>query len=378
VFLDEHRDHLSDATRLGLFARALACYVTPQSIVADLGTGTGILAILACRAGAARVYAIEPTGMAEIARAVVAANGLSDRIHVIKADLAEVTLPERADILVGDFVGGFGFDAGILSTYPAAARSLLKPDGAVIPSEIVMSIFPVESSSTDERVRFWQAPRQGVNVAPVGEWALNTSYRAAFGAAAVLGDAAEVARVPTTVAPEGGLAADVRMTIRRGGVLHGLGGAFAAHLAPGVTMTNAPQSVERIARRNVFFPVRMPAAVTEGDVVHVRTRILPKDPLVSWTVEVCGADGAVRMRSAHSTLHGMLIAREDLARTRPDFVPAPTRRGNARLTVLALCDGRRTLGEIERGVYDLHRDQFETLAEAGTFVAEVISGHSRP
>ena len=378
LIVDEHREYLSDATRLAVFARALAYHVTPQSIVADLGTGSGILAVLACRAGAARVYAIEATGMVQIARAVAEANGLSDRIHVIKGDVAEVALPERVDIMVGDFVGRFGFESGIFESYPAAARTLLKPGGFIIPSEITLSIFPVESTGMHEQVRFWQTPRQGVVVAPAGEWALNTGYPATFGAVALLGDAAEVARVPTTVVPERGVAADVRMAIRRDGTLHGLGGAFSTELAPGATLTNAPTAVERIARRNVFFPVRAPVPVTAGETVHVRMRILPNDSIVSWTVEVCARDGAVRMRSAHSTLHGMLIAREDLARARPDFVPVLTRRGNARLTVLALCDGRRTLSEVERGVYDLHRELFETMAEAAAFVAEVTQGYARP
>ncbi len=377
LIVDEHREYLSDATRLAVFARALAHHVAPQSIVADLGTGTGILAVLACRAGAARVYAIESTGMVEIARAVATANGFAGRIHVIKADVAEVALPERVDVIVGDFVGRFGFESGIFESYPAAAAALLKPGGVVIPSEITLSIFPVESTGLDERVRFWQAPRQGVVVAPAEDWALNTGYPAAIGAVALLGDAVEVARVPTTSVTAHSLGADVRLVIRRAGVLHGLGGAFAAQLAPGVTLTNAPTAVERIARRNVFFPVRTPVEVTEGDMVQVRMRILPTESIVSWTVEVRAADGAVRMRSAHSTLHGLLIAREDLARARPDFVPALTRRGNARLTVLALCDGRRTLSEVERGVYDLHQELFETPAEAAAFVAEVTSRYAR-
>jgi type I protein arginine methyltransferase len=378
LIVDEHREYLSDGVRLSAFARALAHHVTPQSIVADLGTGTGILALLACRAGARRVYAIEASGMVEIARAVAAANGVSDRLRVIKANVADVTLPERVDVIVGDFIGRFGFDAGIFETYPPAARALLRPAGAIVPSEISLSIFPVESPGMDERVRFWQTPRLGIDVAPVSEWALNTGYTVALGAVAQLGDAVEIARAPTALVPERGFAADARLTIRRPGILHGIGGAFTAQLAPGVTMTNAPGAAERVARRNVFFPVRAPAAVAAGDVARVRMRILPNESIVNWTVEVADPDGVVRMRSGHSTVHGMLIAREDLARERPDFVPSLTPHGAARLTVLESCDGRRPLREVERRVYERHRDLFASPAEAAAFVAGVTAACTRP
>ena len=78
LVLDEHRQYLSDAVRIDAFRRAIAEVVAPGSVVLDLASGTGILGLLACEAGARRVYAIEATGMTEIARAVASANGLHD------------------------------------------------------------------------------------------------------------------------------------------------------------------------------------------------------------------------------------------------------------------------------------------------------------
>jgi protein arginine N-methyltransferase 1 len=378
LVVDEHREYLSDGVRLSAFGRALSHYVTPRSIVADIGTGTGILALLACRAGAARVYAIESSGMVEIARALAAANGVGDRLHVVKGHASEVALPERVDVIVGDFIGRFGFESGIFETYPAAVRSFLKPGGAIIPSELSLFIAPVESAEMDCRVRFWETPRAGLDVAPALEWAINTGYPVAFDASHVLGDAAEIARAPTDVVPSRGFSADVRMTIRRDGVLHGLAGGFTAQLAPGVTLTNAPGAPERAAKRNVFFPVRTPVAVRAGDVVRVRFGIRPNELIVSWAVEVCGSNGARRARSAQSTLRGMLVSREDLRRARPDFIPVLTARGRARLSVLELCDGVRPLQEVERLVYERHRELFASHGEAEAFVAEVTAGYARP
>ena len=50
---------ISSSARTGPFVEALRRAVRPDSVVVDIGSGTGIFALLACRFGAARVYAIE-------------------------------------------------------------------------------------------------------------------------------------------------------------------------------------------------------------------------------------------------------------------------------------------------------------------------------
>jgi protein arginine N-methyltransferase 1 len=45
-------------------------------VVLDVGTGSGILAIFAARAGARKVYAVEATAMAQHARKLVQHNGV--------------------------------------------------------------------------------------------------------------------------------------------------------------------------------------------------------------------------------------------------------------------------------------------------------------
>jgi predicted RNA methylase len=99
---DEHRQYLEDTHRLDAFRRAIDATVRPGDVVIDLGCGTGILGLMACRAGASRVYAIDDGGMIDIARHVAVANGYGDRVVHIQGNSMRVTLPEQAHVIVSD------------------------------------------------------------------------------------------------------------------------------------------------------------------------------------------------------------------------------------------------------------------------------------
>src|SRR6187551_1996899 len=118
--LDEHRQYLDDAPRVAAFARAIAAAVRPGDVVVDLASGTGILGLLACRAGAARVYAIEADAIATLAVEIARANGFGDRLHVVHAHSSEARIPERADVVISDQIGRFGFEAGLLPLFAGA------------------------------------------------------------------------------------------------------------------------------------------------------------------------------------------------------------------------------------------------------------------
>src|SRR5512140_59171 len=100
LVVDEHRLYLSDANRLDAFRRAIEAVVRPGDVVLDLACGTGILGLMACRAGASRVYALDDGGILDVARQAARANGFGDRIVHVKAYSRHATLPERVDVVV--------------------------------------------------------------------------------------------------------------------------------------------------------------------------------------------------------------------------------------------------------------------------------------
>ena len=375
LVLDEHRQYLADTARLDAFDAALRATVQPGDVVLDLASGTGILGLLACKAGAGRVYAIEMGGIVELARELARANGFGDRIVAIHELAARASLPEQVDVIVTDGAGRFGFDGGIIETLSDASRRFLKPNGRVIPRTLTLSIAPVDAREPSDHIKFWSEPLRGLSLAPAATIARNTGYPRHIHPHEFVAPPTDLVTFDPSVAARS-ISARAAFVVDRASTVYGIGGWFSAALAPGITLTNAPGAPHRIDRRNVFLPLREPVPVCAGDAIGVSIFIQPAQLIVRWRVEVASADGTVRHATDASTFEGMLIPREDLARTRPGFQPRLTPAGRARKTVLDLCDGARTLSDVESELLDRHGELFPNRADAAAFVAEVVTRYS--
>jgi protein arginine N-methyltransferase 1 len=142
-----HIGMLNDRERTRRFLSAISASVRPGDVVVDLGTGSGVMAVAAAKAGAARVYAIEASGIAHVARRVFAANGVADRNTLIEGHSTQITLPERADLLVAELIGNEPLAERILECTADAVDRFLKPGARLIPHRLVVFAVPVELPS---------------------------------------------------------------------------------------------------------------------------------------------------------------------------------------------------------------------------------------
>jgi protein arginine N-methyltransferase 1 len=375
--------YLSDEARISAFSRAIPEAVKPGDVVLDLGSGTGILGLLACRAGARIVYSVDEGAMIGLARQIKQANHLQNRIVFVKGLSTRVDLPEKVDVILADQIGHFGFNAGLLEYFTDARDRFLKPGGRMVPASLDLIITAVESPAMWKQVEFWNGRPAGFDFSPARAIAANTGYPTKFRPEELLGEPAQLISFDLMQATSAAFKCETGVQVTRDGVLHGIGGWFSAHLSSGVVMTNSPLVDHAINRRQIYFPVDTPAELEKGECVRVIMHVVPVESLISWTVEVWNegsGNGSGRVRRAafkHSTFKGMLLCEEDLQRTRPAFVPRLTSWGNARLSVLTLCDGQRPLAEIENEVYRRHPKLFRSRAEAATFVAEVVTRYTQ-
>jgi precorrin-6B methylase 2 len=144
---------LHDDRRTNDYIAALQRAVRPADVVLDLGTGSGVLAIAAARAGARHVYAVEASDIADVAERVFAANGVQDRVTLIRGWSRDAELPEPADLLVAEVIGNEPFEEEILETTLDARRRLLKPDARLIPNTLELVARPVLMPDAEARQR---------------------------------------------------------------------------------------------------------------------------------------------------------------------------------------------------------------------------------
>ncbi len=131
-----HAAMLNDTERVHAYERAIAEVVTPDDIVLDIGTGTGVLAALAARAGARHVYAVEEGRIGEAARRTFEASPWRDRLTLLQGRSTKLTTPEPATVVVSEILGHDPFDEGILTIYRDAAHRLTSKGARWIPSRI--------------------------------------------------------------------------------------------------------------------------------------------------------------------------------------------------------------------------------------------------
>ncbi|XP_058562098.1 protein arginine N-methyltransferase 7 isoform X2 [Neofelis nebulosa] len=123
-----------------------------KALVLDIGTGTGLLSMMAVTAGADYCYAIEVfKPMADAAVKIVEKNGFSDKIKIINKHSTEVTMgpdgdmPCRANILITELFDTELIGEGALPSYEHAHRHLVQENCEAVPHRATVYAQLVES-----------------------------------------------------------------------------------------------------------------------------------------------------------------------------------------------------------------------------------------
>ena len=279
--LNYHASMLHDVARVDAYAQAISRAVKPGDVVVDLGCGTGILSMLACRAGASRVFAIEHGPVIEVARRAADVNGFRDRITFIQGLSTEIAVPERGDVLVTETIGNMGLEECILGFVDDARLRLLKPEATVLPVELELFLSPVTSELLYQPVVAWRTPAAGLDFSPGAQFAANNVHWVKLSEGMLRAPPQRVCGVSVAHEHKRQLSGSVVFEIQEPGDIHGLGGWFSAEIADGITLSNGlPFGWSSWA--NAFFPFSQPARANAGDRLRVDLSIGANGALWTW------------------------------------------------------------------------------------------------
>ncbi|XP_061950574.1 probable protein arginine N-methyltransferase 1 isoform X2 [Populus nigra] len=132
-------------------------FLFKDKVVLDVGAGTGILSLFCAKAGAAHVYAVECSHMANMAKEIVESNGYSNVITVLKGKIEEIELPvAKVDIIISEWMGYFLLFENMLNSVLYTRDKWLVNDGIVLPDKTSLYLTAIEDAEyKEDKIEFW-------------------------------------------------------------------------------------------------------------------------------------------------------------------------------------------------------------------------------
>jgi type I protein arginine methyltransferase len=369
---------IGDRVRAEAYAAALRQSVREDSVVLDIGTGAGTFALFACQLGARRVVAVEPDDVIELARELAVINGCQDRIEFIQDVSTNVTLAERADVIVSDLRGAFPLYRQHIPSIVDARKRLLAAGGTLMPQRdrIWATILtdPVQYRRYLESWREWP----GLDMDAARNYVANTPLSTRPKPDQFLADPQRWATLDYRTIEDPNLTGRLEWRVSRAGPGHGVDLWFDATLGEGISYSAMPWHSDSVYP-GLFLPFPEPLTLAEGDTVSVdlQASLIGGDYVWRWETRAWAqGDEASEIASfAQSTVHGVLPAQ--LRRVTATHEPTLNEEGRLGALVLSRMSDRVALEQIAQEAQVQFPARFETLDEALDYVAELSFRYSK-
>lgn len=374
--LHDYGSFIADSVRMDAYVQALRQSVKPESVVLDIGTGTGIFALLACQFGAHRVYAIEPNDAIQVAREIAAANGYSNRIEFIQNISTKVTLPERADVVISDLRGVLPFFQHHIPFIVDVRKRLLSPKGVLIPQHDTLWAAVVEAAELYGRhyTTPWDYNKYGIDMGATRRIVTNTWRKERIAPEQLLADPQCWATLDYTNVESPDISSELNWTAARKGTAHGFIIWFDATLVEGLQFSNAPGAPELIYG-SAFFPWSTPVPLALGDKVSIslEAKLVSDDYILRWDTVVLdqGDPMHVKANFKQSTFFGVPLSPAQLHKQAASHVPTLNEDGEIDRLILSEMDGKTSLDDIARQLLCQFPNRFakwhDALGRVGEF-----------
>jgi protein arginine N-methyltransferase 1 len=367
---------INEPARTRAFAQALEQAIRPDSVVLDIGTGTGIFAFLACRYGAARVYAVEPSSAIEVAKACAADNPGSDRITWLQGFSTEIDLPEQADIVIADLHGYLPFHTGNIGSMIDARTRHLKPDGRMIPARDVLRAAPAQAPDEYEDVISpWRGNDYDIDFQAGQSFVFNTVWRAretAIASENLLAQPLSWGSIDYSTVVSPNLDGQVEWRIERAGTLHGLYVWFDGEVAEGLGFSNAPD-LPSLPYGRTFFPLQQALEVVVGDQLAARlsATLVRGEYIFRWDTRITDSAGILKASFKQTTFKDRPLNLGELHRASADYLPTLNLEGQIDHAVMQAMAQSQPLGRIAADLVVRFPGHFVDAAAALSHVARL-------
>jgi protein arginine N-methyltransferase 1 len=309
--IEYHRTLIADQARNTAFHDALARVIRPgETVVADIGAGTGLMGLIAAKLGAREVYLYEAAEVAGVAAEVIKTNRAKN-CHLMPCHSTEMQDPPRADVIVSETLGNYALEENIIDTLADARKRHLKDGGVIIPRQISQFVAPVVSDRIHRELTVWDGVGFGLNLSPAQTMSLNNVYVRRLEPGELLADGRD-ARVWDEVDLRSGKGAnrkgEANFKLAASATIYGFAYWWEAELVPGVVLSTAPDAA-RTHWEQLYFPLLEPIAAKAGETVMVSLRSRSSEEAgthLAWTAVHFDKDGKSVARQALDLDRGWL------------------------------------------------------------------------
>lgn len=301
--IEYHRTLIADHVRNQAFHDALARTIKKgETVVADIGAGTGLIGLMAAKLGAREVILYEAAEVAGVAAATINSNR-ARACNLMPCHSTEMEDPPRVDLVVSETLGNYALEENIIDTLADARRRHLKDGGVMIPSRIRQFVVPVISDRIHKELTVWDGVGFGIDLSVARTMSLNNAYVRSFAANELLSGGA-VAKVWDEVAlgsdTRGSRKGEASWKLDQAQTIYGFAYWWDAELVPGVTLSTAPDA-PRTHWEQLYFPLQTPMVLEaqESALVTLRSRSSEEAGThLAWTAVHFDRDGASKGRQA--------------------------------------------------------------------------------
>lgn len=266
--IEYHRTLIADRVRNAAFEAALRAVIKPgETTVADIGTGTGLLALMAAKLGAREVFLYEAAEVASVAAKVLKANRVRN-CHLIPCHSTEMVDPPKVDVVVSETLGNYALEEHIIETLADAKKRFLKPKGIMIPRRIEQLVAPVISDRIPREFDAWDATGFDLGVAKA--MSLNNIYVRTLKPQELLA-AQTWDEVELGTDARSARKGEASWKLERAAAIHGFATWWKAELAPGVWLSTAPDA-PRTHWEQLYIPLLAPIEAKAAETVAVSLR----------------------------------------------------------------------------------------------------------
>jgi protein arginine N-methyltransferase 1 len=293
----QHDRMLGDAVRCDAYWEGLNKHIAPGDVVVDLGTGSGVLAFFASRAGAEKIHAIEHGPLADAAEAIAADNGITN-VEVHRLHSSKFELPEKADVIVHEQIGEALFNERVIENVVDLRDRVLRPGGKILPAHLTLFIEPVELSPGGYLPYAWQQKLHGIDFRGLRPYADDQppGYRfltiEPFPLAKRLAEPAPALVIDLHTATTASLPHSIKLdrTVTAAGNLDGMAVYFEVGFDGELAFGNAPDAPVTSWAIPLLRTERVP--VTGGQEIRLDLTAgdLADPPTWRWTIDVTGGE----------------------------------------------------------------------------------------